>query len=90
MFGGGYNGTEVGTLYLLDVATMMWTQGPSSQPRKGMACTVSGNFFVVWGGTNNQWRQKILIFLCIECLYIFPFCSNPYTLSFLVYSCESF
>ncbi|KAF9152044.1 hypothetical protein BG015_005870 [Linnemannia schmuckeri] len=50
VFGGGFNGSEVGTLYILDVPTMTWTRGPSSQPRKGMACTVAGNNFVVWGG----------------------------------------
>ncbi|KAK5823558.1 hypothetical protein F5H01DRAFT_410381 [Linnemannia elongata] len=50
VFGGGVNGSEVGTLYILDVPTMTWTRGPSSQPRKGMACAVAGNNFVVWGG----------------------------------------
>ncbi|KAF9541120.1 hypothetical protein EC957_003401 [Mortierella hygrophila] len=50
VFGGGFNGSEVGTLYILDVPTMTWTRGPSSQPRKGMACAVAGDNFVVWGG----------------------------------------
>ncbi|KAF9330766.1 hypothetical protein BGZ91_012390, partial [Linnemannia elongata] len=49
VFGGGVNGSEVGTLYILDVPTMTWTRGPSSQPRKGMACAVAGDNFVVWG-----------------------------------------
>lgn len=57
VFGGGVNGSEVGTLYILDVPTMTWTRGPSSQPRKGMACAVAGNNFVVWGGTCT--KQKI-------------------------------
>ncbi|KAK3814519.1 MAG: hypothetical protein J3R72DRAFT_503801 [Linnemannia gamsii] len=37
-------------LYILDVATMTWSQGPSSQSRNGMACAVSGNYMVVWVG----------------------------------------
>ncbi|KAF9122802.1 hypothetical protein BGW39_009483 [Mortierella sp. 14UC] len=50
LFGGGVDGAEIGTLFILDVATMTWSRGPSSQPRKGMACAVSGDNFVVWGG----------------------------------------
>ncbi|KAF9931283.1 hypothetical protein FBU30_010512 [Linnemannia zychae] len=50
LFGGGVDGVEVGTLYILDVASMTWNRGPSSQPRKGMACAVSGDNFIIWGG----------------------------------------
>ncbi|KAF8929035.1 hypothetical protein BGZ47_001313 [Haplosporangium gracile] len=31
---------------------MTWTQGPSSSPRMGMVCSVSGDYFIVWGGTS--------------------------------------
>ncbi|KAK3814518.1 MAG: hypothetical protein J3R72DRAFT_503797 [Linnemannia gamsii] len=55
MFGGHIfdqplNQTTEGTLYILDVATMTWSQGPRSQSRNGMACAVSGDNMVVWGG----------------------------------------
>ncbi|KAF9536934.1 hypothetical protein EC957_009346 [Mortierella hygrophila] len=39
-----------GTLFILDVPTMTWTQGPGSTPRMGMVCAVSGDYFIVWGG----------------------------------------
>ncbi|KAF9082029.1 hypothetical protein BGX23_000183 [Mortierella sp. AD031] len=53
LFGGLlYNGTVVGTLYTLDVASLTWTQGTSADPiqnRAGMACSVSGDNFIIWG-----------------------------------------
>ncbi|KAG9071516.1 hypothetical protein KI688_005728 [Linnemannia hyalina] len=54
---------SVGTLYILDVPTMTWTRGPSSQPRKGMACAVAGSNFVVWGVYNinsGQWTTQFV------------------------------
>ncbi|KAG0280620.1 hypothetical protein BGZ96_001504 [Linnemannia gamsii] len=52
VFGGRSSGQVSGMLYILDVATMTWTQGPSSQPRMAAACSVSGDNFVVWGGVS--------------------------------------
>ncbi|KAF9152041.1 hypothetical protein BG015_005867 [Linnemannia schmuckeri] len=52
IFGGGFGLTMSGTLYILDVPTMTWSQGPSSSPRMGMVCSVSGDYFIVWGGTS--------------------------------------
>ncbi|KAF9276235.1 hypothetical protein BGZ88_001850 [Linnemannia elongata] len=54
---GGY-GSQIGsdtlnipdTLYVLDIPTMTWSLGAKYQPRLGMACSVSGDYLVVWGG----------------------------------------
>ncbi|KAG0375690.1 hypothetical protein BGX24_008775 [Mortierella sp. AD032] len=49
--------TSIGTISILDVATMTWTQGPSIDPslhRSSMACGVSGDNVVIWGG--YQWE----------------------------------
>ncbi|KAF8933979.1 hypothetical protein BGZ47_010568, partial [Haplosporangium gracile] len=52
LFGGMNAAAEEysGTLYILDVPTMTWSQGSSSLPRLGMVCSVSGDYFIVWGG----------------------------------------
>ncbi|KAH7034400.1 hypothetical protein BKA57DRAFT_476077 [Linnemannia elongata] len=52
---GGHNssGPSGGYLFILDVPTMTWSQGLSvdpSQNRSSMACSVSGDNFIVWGG----------------------------------------
>ncbi|KAF9935145.1 hypothetical protein FBU30_007524 [Linnemannia zychae] len=57
-FGGNTVSTiSVATIYILDVTTMTWKQGPdadASQARSSMACGVSGDNFVAWGGL--QWQ----------------------------------
>jgi hypothetical protein len=52
LFGGNTDMTQsVDTLYILDVPSMTWTQAPSSlDARSDMACSVSGDNFIVWGG----------------------------------------
>ncbi|KAF9119457.1 hypothetical protein BGW39_000288 [Mortierella sp. 14UC] len=54
LFGGlTSTGTAVGSLYTLDVTNMAWSLSQTTQPnqnRSGMACSVSGDNFVVWGG----------------------------------------
>ncbi|KAK3835595.1 MAG: hypothetical protein J3R72DRAFT_494060 [Linnemannia gamsii] len=54
LFGGlTSTGAAVGTLYTLDVTNMIWSLSESTQPsqnRYGMACSVSGDNFVIWGG----------------------------------------
>ncbi|KAK3812443.1 MAG: hypothetical protein J3R72DRAFT_498684 [Linnemannia gamsii] len=59
-----YNGTKiilfggesdlkvpVGTLHILDVPTMIWREGPTApEARSEMACSVSEDNFLVWGG----------------------------------------
>ncbi|KAF9088434.1 hypothetical protein BGX23_007371 [Mortierella sp. AD031] len=42
--------TFTGTIYILDVAKAVWTQGVSSSPRLYMACTIVGDQFLAWGG----------------------------------------
>lgn len=40
-------------IFILDVPTMSWTQGKSASEkdaRCNMACTVRGDYFIVWGG----------------------------------------
>ncbi|KAK3814517.1 MAG: hypothetical protein J3R72DRAFT_503796 [Linnemannia gamsii] len=45
-----------------DVATMTWSQGPSSQSRNGMACAVSGDNMVVWGGSYQYPSMAPLVY----------------------------
>ncbi|KAG0045473.1 hypothetical protein BGZ83_009327 [Gryganskiella cystojenkinii] len=57
LFGGVTSGNVVqGGIYILDVATMTWTEGTSAMSsnwRRAMACAASDDFFVAWGGDNN-------------------------------------
>ncbi|KAF9144702.1 hypothetical protein BGX30_011723 [Mortierella sp. GBA39] len=56
-----FGGCDVGVnsksdIFILNVQTMTWTQGTSaseSDARCNMACTVRGDYFIVWGGNNN-------------------------------------
>ncbi|KAH7056299.1 hypothetical protein BKA57DRAFT_450285, partial [Linnemannia elongata] len=41
---------SIDTLYILDVPTLTWSLGGKYQPRMGMVCSVSGDYFIVWGG----------------------------------------
>ncbi|KAG0271096.1 hypothetical protein BGZ96_005980, partial [Linnemannia gamsii] len=50
---GGDNATQisVASISILDIDTMVWTNGEDApDPRSGMACTVAGDNFIVWGG----------------------------------------
>ncbi|KAG0255407.1 hypothetical protein BG011_005153 [Mortierella polycephala] len=47
----------VGSIFILDVNSMSWTKGEniaSGLERDGMACTVSGDYFVTWGGSSES------------------------------------
>ncbi|KAF9962762.1 hypothetical protein BGZ70_007902 [Mortierella alpina] len=49
--------STLGSIYVLDVLSLSWKKGTNidpSQNRTGMACTVAGDNFVVWGGNNNK------------------------------------
>ncbi|KAF9921572.1 hypothetical protein FBU30_008364 [Linnemannia zychae] len=66
----------LGDIHILDVPTMTWSRGKSadsSQFRAAMACSVAGDNFIAWGGTdgakalnstiiydlkNDQWTNK--------------------------------
>lgn len=56
LFGGHeMDGISKNTTYILDVTSMEWTKGPAvdaSQSRSAMACSVSGDNVVIWGGMN--------------------------------------
>ncbi|KAF9986204.1 hypothetical protein BGZ75_002084 [Mortierella antarctica] len=57
VFGGRLdNGGYAKDLWVLDVATLTWTQGPSwVEPRMSTTCTVAGSMFIAWGGSNGLW-----------------------------------
>ncbi|KAF9356471.1 hypothetical protein BGX26_005204 [Mortierella sp. AD094] len=49
------SGPPYNDIYILDVATFVWTRGSSSTTdtgRGGQACAVSGDYLIVWGGFN--------------------------------------
>ncbi|KAF9567050.1 Multiple epidermal growth factor-like domains protein 8 [Mortierella alpina] len=54
VFGGYTIGKQVlGSIYILDVQTMVWTRGQNTDPtmiRSDMACAVAGDSFIAWGG----------------------------------------
>ncbi|KAF9089682.1 hypothetical protein BGX23_006512 [Mortierella sp. AD031] len=54
LFGGNdAAGISVGTLFILDVTNLTWTAAQGVQPaqyRTEMACSVSGDNFIAWGG----------------------------------------
>ncbi|KAF9101939.1 hypothetical protein BGX27_011273, partial [Mortierella sp. AM989] len=54
MFGGQNRAhAPLGGLYILDIQTWTWTKGAdigASLYRNGMACSVSGDYFIAWGG----------------------------------------
>jgi hypothetical protein len=51
LFGGDNGFLSSSSLYILDVPTMTWSMATNaSEERSGMACSVSGDRFVVWGG----------------------------------------
>ncbi|CAO3566265.1 unnamed protein product [Mortierella alpina] len=55
VFGGRLdNGGYAKDLWVLDVATLTWSQGPSwVEPRVSTTCTVAGSTFIAWGGSNG-------------------------------------
>ncbi|KAF9144706.1 hypothetical protein BGX30_011727 [Mortierella sp. GBA39] len=54
VFGGaGLDGVAKGDIYVLDIPTRIWAVGKPadvSQARTNMACSVSGDSFIAWGG----------------------------------------
>ncbi|KAG0213183.1 hypothetical protein BGX33_003106 [Mortierella sp. NVP41] len=67
VFGGfDENGTELGDIYVLDVATLQWTaggNGGTTVARGYAACGMSDSLFVAWGGarrqSNNSMQQQV-------------------------------
>ncbi|KAF9538465.1 hypothetical protein EC957_006721 [Mortierella hygrophila] len=64
LFGGiGADQVATGSIYILDLPTMVWSQGPNVDPlqnRSHMACGVSGDSFVVFGGIRRTDPNTIL------------------------------
>ncbi|KFH63612.1 hypothetical protein MVEG_10306 [Podila verticillata NRRL 6337] len=56
VFGGRLDSTSYARdIWVLDIPSMLWTQGPSlSEPRASAACVLAGNTFIAWGGSNGQ------------------------------------
>lgn len=56
VFGGRLDSTSYARdIWILDIPSMLWTQGPSlSEPRASAACVLAGNTFIAWGGSNGQ------------------------------------
>ncbi|KAF9122242.1 hypothetical protein BGW39_009881 [Mortierella sp. 14UC] len=56
---GGQRATDwkaISGIYILDLNTMQWSNGtaaPLQEARQSMACTVSGDYFIAWGGSNT-------------------------------------
>ncbi|KAF9366776.1 hypothetical protein BGX34_007550 [Mortierella sp. NVP85] len=42
-----------GSIYILDVPSKTWTQGPASSPRLYMTCIIVADQLLVWGGFNG-------------------------------------
>lgn len=85
---GGYDEfaqVAIDTLYILDVPTMTWSQGAKYPPRLGMVCSVSGDYFIVWGGMDmkntcvarSDARKSNVLIVYYHPLYRF-FSSFPY------------
>ncbi len=49
---GGQDGEQVfSDIYILDLGTSVWKKGSSElEPRTEMACAMSGDGFLIWGG----------------------------------------
>ncbi|KAG0377362.1 hypothetical protein BGX24_006251 [Mortierella sp. AD032] len=52
VYGGRVNNLPNGDVYILDTKTGAWRQGKQGDARMYVACTVVGNFLLIWGGTN--------------------------------------
>ena len=75
LFGGNNaTGISVGILFILDITNLTWTTAESvesAQYRAEIACSVSGDNFIVWGG--NTFVQTILQIGGGICCSLFPY-----------------
>ncbi|KAF9363281.1 hypothetical protein BGX34_004497 [Mortierella sp. NVP85] len=64
---GGYSrfsSMSLSDLYVLDIATLTWTAGPSislEQTRNAGACGISNNQLIMWGGVFNDPQSSLLV-----------------------------
>ncbi|GJJ67975.1 hypothetical protein EMPS_00321 [Entomortierella parvispora] len=57
-------GVFANDLWVLDVPSMTWTQGPAaSQARAGSACTIMNDTLINWGGYNGLYPQPVDLLL---------------------------
>ncbi|GJJ67972.1 hypothetical protein EMPS_00318 [Entomortierella parvispora] len=70
VFGGGLptinsiDATYTNELWILDVPSMSWTQGPPApEPRYGSACTIVNDTLINWGGFNGVPAESLPILL---------------------------
>ncbi|KAF9431622.1 hypothetical protein BGZ76_011920 [Entomortierella beljakovae] len=55
VFGGKLDNGYARDIWILDIASLTWTQGPSwTEPRVSSTCTIAGSTFISWGGSNGQ------------------------------------
>ncbi|KAF9286893.1 hypothetical protein BGZ74_001208 [Mortierella antarctica] len=60
VYGGQNTDGLLGDIYVLDLDTLVWKQGPSSNDgRVGMACTMYDDGFLVWGGAKDTFLLNI-------------------------------
>ncbi|KAF9900747.1 hypothetical protein EC991_006920 [Linnemannia zychae] len=52
VYGGRVNNLPNGEVFVLETATGVWTKGTPGDPRMYVACTITGNLLLIWGGTN--------------------------------------
>ncbi|KAF8932934.1 hypothetical protein BGZ47_011098 [Haplosporangium gracile] len=43
--------TVIGELWMLDIPTATWTQGPTGPVRSDSVCTIAGDQFLIWSGS---------------------------------------
>ncbi|KAG0316867.1 hypothetical protein BGZ97_006280 [Linnemannia gamsii] len=61
LFGGDTGSASVATLSILDVKTMAWSKAKDApDTRSDMACSVSGDNFIVWGGYKRNIADVII------------------------------
>ncbi|KAK3821451.1 MAG: hypothetical protein J3Q66DRAFT_438308 [Benniella sp.] len=82
---GGYSrvsSMSLSDVYILDVATLTWTAGPSvplEQTRDTGACGVSNNQLIMWGGIFNDPLSSLLVGITP---LIFDITANKWTTSY--------
>ncbi|KAF9186960.1 hypothetical protein BGZ51_001679 [Haplosporangium sp. Z 767] len=84
VFGGQTNKDKdtLGSIYILDIKSMTWTKGVDVDPtqnRSNMACTVAGDSFVAWGGSDRNNMPNT-----INALIIYNLKANAWTDHFSV------
>ncbi|KAF9110692.1 hypothetical protein BGX27_006002 [Mortierella sp. AM989] len=80
MFGGTSNGTNslVG-IHILDTMSNTWTRGKDSNwIRIDMACAVSGDNFLAWGGSSSDYNYEVL-----NTLVVYNLKSNKWTTQYV-------